>query len=97
VGQRAMFFLHAPSAAGLSTPVDGMEGIVPVIATGADQAPLLDVRRLAGRVQRAPGQPLDTAERGAVALSDARSIVAGWRSVQPEPRRLPLPVASESR
>jgi hypothetical protein len=97
LGQRAMFFLHAPSAAGLSTPVDGMEGIVPVVATAANQPLLLDVRRLATRVQRAPGTPLDTAEKGAVALSEAASAVAAWKTVSVEPKRLPLPVALEPR
>jgi hypothetical protein len=93
VGQRGLFFLHPPNVAGLSTPVDGMEGIVPVIPTRADQGPLLDVRRLATRLQRTPETPLDSAQKGAIALSDARSVVAGWRSVQPELKRLPLPNA----
>ena len=90
VGQRAMVFLHPPNAAGLSTPVDGMEGVVPVIATTADRTPLLDVRRLATRVLRAPGTPLDPPERSAVALSDGARVVAGWRTTALEPKRLPL-------
>jgi hypothetical protein len=91
VGQRAMFFLHAPGAAGLSSPVDGMEGMVPVLATG-DGAPELDVRWLAARVLRASGAPIADAENGAVALSEARSVVAAWRTSQAEPKQLPLPV-----
>jgi len=43
VGQRAMFFLHAPSAAGLSSAVDGMMGVVPVAPMGANGQVLLDV------------------------------------------------------
>jgi hypothetical protein len=31
LGQRGIFFLHTPNAAGLSTPVDGMDGFVPLI------------------------------------------------------------------
>jgi len=91
VGQRAMFFLHAPNAAGLSSSVDGTEGVVPVLAS-EDGVPELDVRWLSARVLRAPGQPIEQAEKGAVALSEARSVVAGWRTSQMEPKRLPLPV-----
>jgi len=82
VGQRAMFFLHAPGVAGLSSPVDGME----------ESGPVLDVRWLASRVVRVPGAPIADAENGAVALSEARSVVAAWRTSQVEPKRLPLPV-----
>jgi hypothetical protein len=91
VGQRAMFFLHAPGAAGLSSPVDGMEGVVPVLSS-EDGDPELDVRWLAARVLRAPGAPMADAEDGAIALSEARSVVAGWRTSPMEPKRLPLPV-----
>jgi hypothetical protein len=90
VGQRAMFFLHAPGAAGLSSPVDGMEGVVPVLASDGGAA--LDVRWLAARVLRATGAPMADAENGAVALSEARSVVAGWKTSELEPKRLPLPV-----
>jgi hypothetical protein len=91
VGQRAMFFLHAPNAAGLSSPVDGMGGVVPVLANGAGGEEL-DVRWLATRVLRAPGAPMADAENGAIALSEARSVIAAWRTSQLEPKRLPLPV-----
>jgi hypothetical protein len=91
VGQRAMFFLHAPGAAGLSSPVDGMEGVVPVLASGDDGA-ALDVRWLSARVLRATGAPMADAENGAVALSEARSVITAWRTSQMEPKRLPLPV-----
>jgi hypothetical protein len=89
LGQRAMVFLHAASAAGLSSPVDGMEGVVPVVPMGADAAPLLDVRRLAARVQRLQGHPM---EGEAVALADAAAVVSHWRSggvAEPEKRTLP--------
>jgi hypothetical protein len=84
-GQRAMVFLHASSAAGLSTPVDGMEGVVPVVATSADAPPLLDARWLATRVQRGVGAPLVAAM---VSVEDA---VAAVRSAS-EPRLLASPV-----
>lgn len=84
VGQRAMVFLLPPNGAGLSSPVDGMEGVVPVVPMGADAAPLLDVRRLATRVQRAVGSPL---VGEAVALPDA--VTAMRSTVEPPLRRLP--------
>ena len=92
MGQRAMFFLHAPSAAGLSSPVDGMAGVVPLISMGADVDPLLDVRLLAARAERPVGSRMVDAELGAVALSDARAAVANWRVVeQTEVVGRPLP------
>jgi hypothetical protein len=74
LGQRAMIFLHPVSVAGLSSPVDGMEGIVPLVPTGADVPPVLDTRRLATRVKRAVGQPLSTES---VTLADAIGAIKG--------------------
>jgi hypothetical protein len=89
VGQRAMMFLHAGSVGGLSSPVDGMEGVVPVVPMGADAVPLLDVRRLATRVQRLQGAPM----RGeAIALNEAVAVVYAWKKLQrvePQEKRLP--------
>lgn len=83
-GERALLFLQAPSAAGLSSPVDSMDGVVPLVPMGADAAPLLDVRRLAARVHRAVGEPM----RGeAVYLSDA--VTAMRSSAEPAPHSLP--------
>jgi len=39
VGQRLLMLLHAPNAAGMSSPVDGMDGAIPVVRGGS--APLL--------------------------------------------------------
>lgn len=92
-GQRAMVFLRAPNGAGLSSPVDGMEGVVPVVPMGADAAPMLDVRRLAARVQRSVGEPMrgeSVTLQGAVAAvrqrgePELRALPEGW---------LPKPVA----
>jgi hypothetical protein len=98
VGQRAMFFLHAPSVspnggAGLSSPVDGMMGVVPLVPMGANAGALLDARRLAARVRRPVGAPLADAATGAIALADAVTVTANWqtRSV-PEPKSVGLPV-----
>jgi hypothetical protein len=98
IGQRAMFFLHAPSAAGLSSPVDGMAGIVPFVPMGANVGALLDVRMLATRVARPVGSPMADAETGAIALADAETVVSNWQADQvPEPVKLPLPVGVRPR
>ena len=87
-GQRAMVFLLPENAAGLSSPVDGMDGIVPLVPMGADAAPLLDVRRLATRVQRSVGQRM---EAEAVELPEAVAAIAQpARLVEPAKRMLPV-------
>jgi hypothetical protein len=35
VGQRLLMMLHAPNAAGLSSPVDGMDGAIPIVRGGS--------------------------------------------------------------
>lgn len=95
VGQRAMFFLYAPSVAGLSSPVDGMVGMVPLIPMGADADALLDVRMLATRVVRPTGSAMVDAGFGAIALADAKTVVRSWRvgsQAEPVKRVLPVPV-----
>ena len=92
-GLRAMIFLHAPSSSGFSSPVDGMEGLVPVIPQGADQPPVLDIRRLDTRIQRAAGSPLPDASASAITLADAATVVQHWTDpTWTEPTRLALPV-----
>jgi hypothetical protein len=94
VGQRAMVFLHAANEAGFSSPVGGMEGVVPMVPMGEDAEPLLDVRWLAARVVRSVGEPIADAEGGAIALSEAiQAVVQGGRG-EPvrEPVEQPLPV-----
>ncbi len=80
LGERALIFLHAPSAAGFASPVDGAEGVLPVIVQGANAPQLLDIRRVAAALLRAPGTPLPTETEGAILLSEATSIVAEMRS-----------------
>jgi len=95
VGQRAMFFLHAPSVAGLSSAVDGMIGVVPVVAIGAKGAALLDVRWLATRVRRMQGAPLTGITPGAIALTDGVAVTRSWKSegvAEPKGVRLPAGV-----
>jgi hypothetical protein len=96
VGQRAMVFLHGVNAAGLSSPLDGMHGVVPLVPMGADAEPLLDVRWLASRVIRATGSPIPDANEEAISLSDAITVVKQVSRPRPEPVsepvRLPLPL-----
>ena len=93
MGQRAMYFLRTPSAAGLSSPVDGMTGVVPVVPQGANGVMLLDARLLATRVVRPVGEPLVDADFGAVSVADAETVVKGWQGTEAiaEPKRLVLP------
>jgi hypothetical protein len=98
VGERAMFFLHAPSAAGLSSPVEGMMGVVPVVPMGANGSALLDARWLATRVGRAVGAPLVNASRGGVALADAVTVTRSWQTdsvAEPKSVRLPEGLPSQ--
>jgi len=95
VGERAMFFLHAPSAAGLSSAVDGMMGAVPVVPMGANGQALLDVRWLATRVRRGAGIPLagvSGISQGGIGLADGVAVTKAWRAdslVEPKSVRLP--------
>ena len=90
-----MFFLHAPSAAGLSSAVDGMMGAVPVVPMGANGQALLDVRWLATRVRRGAGTPLagvSGISQGAILLADGVAVAKAWRAhslVEPKSVRLP--------
>ena len=99
VGQRALMFLHGPSAAGFGSPVDGAEGVVPVIVQGANAPELLDIRRLSAALLRVPGTPLATEANGATQLAKALPLIAAGleqansgRLPRPEPVRLPMPV-----
>lgn len=39
IGQRLLMLLHAPSAAGMSSPVDGLDGAIPIRQSGVAIAP----------------------------------------------------------
>jgi len=91
VGERALVFLHGTSGAGLSSAVDGGEGVVPVMGD-SDGTVLLDVRRLSTRVLRQVGQPLDDGN-GAVALGDVLPLIESRGTVPVRPVRRPLPPA----
>lgn len=91
VGQRAMFFLHAPGASGLSSPVDGMMGVVPLVQTGVKTGAMVDLRWVATKVERAVGSPLAAAGTGAMTLADATRVVSNWQVKTPEPVLYPMP------
>jgi hypothetical protein len=78
VGQRLLMLLHAPSAAGMSSPVGGMDGAIPIRqgsaateSAGAAQPPYVDLRWLGARVPRAV----------VYAAASARRVGAGARVV----------------
>lgn len=91
VGQSAMFFLHAPGASGLSSPVDGMIGVVPLVQSGTKLGAMVDLRWVATRVNRAMGAPLAAADTGAMSLADAARVVSSWQVKTPEPVLYPMP------
>ena len=78
--------------AGLSSAVDGGEGVVPVMAD-TDGTVLLDVRRLSTRVLRQVGQPLDDGN-GAMALKDVLPVIESRGTKPVRPVRRPLPPAA---
>jgi hypothetical protein len=64
VGQRLLMLLHAPSAAGMSSPIGGLDGAIPIRQGGAamppgddvatpPQPPYVDLRWLGARLPRA--------------------------------------------
>lgn len=92
VGQRVLAFLHPASPAGFSTPVHGAEGLISVIVQGARAPQLLDIRRVAASVLRAPGAPLPTEANGAILLTDALALITPTISSQaPVPSHRLLP------
>jgi hypothetical protein len=85
-------FLHGTNAAGMSSAVDGGEGVVPVMAD-SDGTVLLDIRRLSTRVLRQVGEPLDDGN-GAIALKDALPVIENRGGTLVRPVRRPLPPAA---
>jgi len=52
VGQRYLMLLHAPGAAGLSSPVDGPDGAIPVGSSAQGDGRVVDLRWVGARVLR---------------------------------------------
>lgn len=77
VGQRALLLLHAPSAAGFSSPVGGADGVVSV--QGEAVGGTTDLRWVAARALRTvalrPGQ-LNVFEAEGAPLTSARTTAA---------------------
>jgi len=97
VGERAVVFLHDAGKSGLSSSVDGMDGILPISAAGSVAAGLsVDVQRLRARVLRAAGAPMvDSATQmslTAVALAVQPPIVVPVIPPIATPIRHPLPL-----
>ncbi|MGD0797614.1 MAG: hypothetical protein ABR910_07805 [Acidobacteriaceae bacterium] len=74
VGQRFLMLLHAPSAAGLSSPVGGMDGAIPI--RGAGPAPIVASGLSGGASVSAAA--VGSAAVGAVAESDGRVVDLRW-------------------
>ena len=62
VGQRALFLLHAPSVGGFSSPVGGVDGIIPL--SGDDITSATDLRWIAARVRRSTATRPENAPDG---------------------------------
>lgn len=93
VGQRVLAFLHTNGAAGLSSPVHGLEGLVPVVVQGRDASPLIDVRRLAAAVIRTPNTALPTEAQAGMLLSDALALTSPQSSATvTNSGQVPLPM-----
>jgi hypothetical protein len=69
VGQSLLMLLHAPSAAGMSSPVDGLDGAIPIRQGGATplasavapaQPPFVDLRWLGMKLPRAVSYSSET-------------------------------------
>ena len=82
VGSRLLMLLHAPGATGLSSPVGGMDGAIPVKGTSplvapengaaAMDAPVVDLRWLAAKLAR----PVVYGTRAGQAMGHGRSVQA---------------------
>jgi hypothetical protein len=94
VGQQLLMLLHAPSAAGMSSPVGGLDGAIPIRQGGAGspvadaatprQPPYVDLRWLGARLPRAVSYrsgPVPAAKAGDLTATlrlQVRSGLPGW-------------------
>jgi len=70
VGQRALVMLHRPSVAGFTSPVGGMDGVLPIAGDAVNG--VVDLRWIAARVGRAAATPTG----GTTALKTMGEVVA---------------------
>jgi hypothetical protein len=90
VGQRLLMLLHAPSAAGMSSPVGGLDGAIPIrqgdaASSAADamtprQPPFVDLRWLGARLPRAVSYsngPTHMAKQGELPAPVVSQALAG--------------------
>ena len=98
VGDRRLMLLHSPAATGLSSPVGGFEGAIPVVGTGARVGwsskgttaaePMLDLRWIAARLVR-PVQDAEAGEASQAAIADGRERAAAIEEGLPGEERMP--------
>jgi len=97
VGERLLMLLHAPSAAGMSSPVDGLDGAIPIreggtTATAEDtggprQPPFVDLRWLGVKVPRTIAYRKEAVRKKfdglpMTSLAQEQTAGAGMRSIK---------------
>jgi hypothetical protein len=87
IGERAVVFLNTPGKGGLSSSVDGMEGILPIVP-GAANTLVVDVQRLRTRVLRPAGSPM-------VASATQMSLTEVAAAAIPTPALTPVTYPTE--
>jgi hypothetical protein len=97
MGQRYLMLLHAPSAAGLSSPVGGMGGAIPIRGNmqTSDSVEMVSSETGSAKTVAARIVAAKTGSAGASVLTDGRVVDLRWvatRVVQPLSYRTP-PVA----
>jgi hypothetical protein len=90
VGQRLLMLLHAPSAAGMSSPVGGMDGAIPIRqgsavteSAGAAEPPYVDLRWLGARVPRSVVYAVQSGRRVSSAAQGEVAVAGGSVSAAP--------------
>lgn len=103
VGERALWLLHAPNAGGLSSPVDGMMGVAPLVGRGNGQQVDLrwiEARTLRGIEDRSTNVPASVVARAAAgenAISAAAGENAAPQPLAPYPSLMGVLHAMEAR
>jgi hypothetical protein len=92
VGERFLMLLHAPSAAGLSSPVGGMDGAIPI--RGGSQSPGPEATRPEAAGVAAPTEPTEglVVDLRWVTTRVVRAVSYHGPIAQPTSRNGPFPV-----